>query len=124
MNDYDSELYVQLTSIDGSECVHSLVWINSPNPRGFCFKPDHVSIPAKMVMVTHFNGRLENIRHIANEDLKEELLHWEDKWDWVHMRPIFSYTRGEDRAYEIIHEDDPSDDEEEEDENPTSVQQV
>lgn len=101
-----NELYIQLISIDGGDVVHSIIiepW--SETPEG-------IFTPAKLKIVTHVDGRLENIRHIASEDLKEELLHWEDKWDYVHMRPIFSYTKGKDRAYDIIHEDDPSDDEE------------
>lgn len=112
-------IYIQLTDTDGGNCVHSFI-ITEPCSE----TPEGIFIPAKMIATTHYEGRLTNIRHIADEDLKEELLLHEDKWDWVHMRPIFSYTIGDERAWDIIHEDDPSDDEEEEDENPTSVQQV
>jgi hypothetical protein len=119
MNNRTPELYIQITDTDGGNYVHSIVWTNSPVPSGFCFKPEYEWEAPKMIVVTHVYGRLENIRHIAEEDLKEELLHWEDKWDYVRMRPLFCYTWGDDRAYDIIHEDDPFDDEEKE---PTSYQ--
>ena len=86
-----AKLYIRLISINGSDVVHSII----------------ITEPAKIVIVTHVDGRLEDIRHIASHDeLKEELQHWEDKWDYVHMRPIFSYTFGGDTAYDIICEDD------------------